>query len=202
MGKIRAGEIVKSVGRSILALVMILSILVFVTCSKNDKTTDPIPQITDNEELYMELFNSTDADTIEVVVSDSAEINIDITPGIADSAAFILDGQDNFILIPDSALTDSTAISIQCERLRFVHGNDSTLSALVFNCFPDGQVFSESLVFNVYVGYFNNNNSSNAVKMYSFDPDSNRWRLESTKHKNDPRLQFNLTHFSKYAISD
>jgi hypothetical protein len=192
---------VKRTGSLVFGMIIVLSILVLAVCSK-DKTTAPVQQTTDNELLYMELFNASDTDSIEVAITDSAEIALDITPGITDSAAFSLESEDNYILIPDSALADSTAISIQFKRLRFIHGNDSTLSALVFECTPDGQVFSESLIFDIYVGYFNNNTSSNVVKLYLYDPTAKRWSHQSTKHKNDPRLRFNIAHFSKYAISD
>lgn len=201
MDKSTSMRLGKSTRNLAFTMVVISAILVLAVCSK-DKTTDPVVQSIDNELLYMELFNSGDADSIEVAITDSTEIALEITPGIADSAGFNLEGEDNYILIPDSAITDSAAISIQFDRLRFIRGNDSTLSALVFECAPDGQVFSESLIFDIYVGYFNNNTSSNAVKLYLFDPDSNRWRLESVKQKNNPPLRFNIAHFSKYAISD
>jgi hypothetical protein len=194
-------KFMKRTGSLAFRMIIVLSILVLAVCSK-DKTTDPVEQTTDNELLYMELFNSGDTDSIEVAITDSAEIGVEITPGIADSAAFSLEDEDNYILIPDSAITDSAAISIQFNRLRFIHGNDSTLSAVVFECTPDGQVFSESLIFDIFVGYFNNNTNSNVVKLYLYDPTTKRWNLESTKHKNDPRLRFNIAHFSKYAISD
>ncbi|GEM_PF-2784602 len=196
-----ARKTMKRAGSFFFAMIVVLSILALAVCSK-DKTTEPVEQTTDNELLYMELFNSSDADTIDVAVTDSTEIALEITPGLADSAGFTLEGEYNYVLIPDSAIVDSTSISIQFDRLRFVRGNDSTLSALVFECAPDGQVFSESLIFDIYVGYFNNNISSNAVKLYLFDPDSNRWRLESVKQKNNPPLRFKISHFSKYAISD
>jgi hypothetical protein len=201
MGKSIVMKLGKSLSIFTIAVVALSAILVLAVCSK-DKTTEPVEQTTDNELLYMELFNSSDADTIEVAITDSTEIALEITPGLADSAGFTLEGENNYILIPDSAIVDSTSISIQFDRLRFVRGNDSTLSALVFECAPDGQVFSESLIFDIYVGYFNNNPNSNAVKLYLFDPDSNRWRLESVKQKNNPPLRFKISHFSKYAISD
>jgi hypothetical protein len=201
MGKMNMKEIAKCVWRFIFGAIVFLLIFVFAACSK-DKTTEPAEQSTDNETLYMELFNASDTDSIDVAITDSVEIGIEITPGIADSTAFSLENEDNYILIPDSALTDSAAISIQFNRLRFIRGNDSTLSALVFECMPDGQVFSESLIFDIFVGYFNNNTNSNVVKLYLYDPTAKRWNLESTKHKNDPRLRFNISHFSKYAISD
>jgi hypothetical protein len=201
MCELIARKFMKRTGSLAFRMIIVLSILVLAVCSK-DKTTEPVEQTTDNELLYMELFNSGDTDSIVMAITDSAEIGVEITPGIADSAAFSLEDEDNYILIPDSAITDSAAISIQFNRLRFIHGNDSTLSALVFECTPDGQVFSESLIFDIFVGYFNNNTNSNAVKLYLYDPAAKHWNLESTKHKNDPRLRFNIAHFSKYAISD
>lgn len=201
MGKSTLIGLGKSARNVVFTIVVTSAILLLAVCSK-DKSTEIVEQTTDNELLYMELFNSSDADSIEVAITDSTEIALEITPGIADSAVFTLEGEDNYILIPDSALADSTAISIQFDRLHFLRGNDSTLSALVFKCLPNGQAFSESLIFDIYVGYFNNNTNSNAVKLYLFDPDSNRWRLESTKQKNNPPLRFKIAHFSKYAISD
>jgi len=183
------------------AVILILLTVVIASCSK-DKSADPVEQTSANEWLYMELFNASNTDSIEVVIADSARTELEITPGIADSAAFTLEGEDNYILIPDSAIANSVTISIKFDRLRFVRGNDSTLSALVFECAPDGQVFSESLIFDIHVGYFNNHTSSNAVKLYLYNSTTKHWSLQATKQKNNPPLRFNIAHFSKYAISD
>lgn len=184
----------------ILWTALIFSLLI-AGCSK-DNSTDPPEQVTDLEALCSELFDTQDNDSVEVMTADSAEAALDIEIGVSDSAEIDLDGDTLYIIAYDSTVSDSAELAVDCRLLNFVFGGDSTKMAMLFNCSPDGLVFDNSLIIDVSPDGFNNHLTANAVKLYIYDTDENRWDLVSVLQKTDPRLRFEIDHFSKYAIFD
>jgi len=85
---------------------------------------------------------------------------------------------------------------------RFVRGNDSSRIAIAFICSPEGQAFEDNLIFNVYPGYFNNHPNSNNVKLFLYNQDTGKWKVENTRQKTGKRLRFEIEHFSRYAIAN
>jgi hypothetical protein len=173
----------------------------FAACS-DDKGTTTEPVQTDYEKLYVELFGQTGAGETEVVIADSTRLALDLATGLADSASFTKGGYQNYIEVPDSAALGSVQLAVDYLDVRFVQGNDSSRSAMVFVCEPEGTVFENSLVFDFQPGQFNNHPTSNVVKLYIYDESEGRWRLEQTHQKTDPRVRFEIDHFSRYGISD
>ena len=185
---------------TVLLVIGIMMFLCFQGCSKDD-TTSPLENATVYEKLYAELFNTTEFDSVEIVVTDSVETNLDVEFGASDSVSMSIEGETNFIIAYDSTITDSIELGIDCSMLAFVRGNDSSKIAMAFSCSPEGQVFENSLIFDIHPGYFNNNPSSNVVKLYGYNPAGN-WSVVCTQQKSSSRLRFEVDHFSKYAISD
>lgn len=183
-----------------ISFLVIFFLLVF-GCSK-DKTTDPVDEVTDLEALYSELFNTQTDEDVDIVVADSAEVALDIDLGVSDSAGIDLDGESVFIIAYDSTVSETAELAVDCRLLNFVFANDSTRMAMFFDCSPDGLVFDNSLIIDVGPACFNNHPTANVVKLYIYDNDRNRWDLLIALPRNNPRLRFEIDHFSKYAISD
>jgi len=186
--------------KNLINVAIVLSLLA-VGCSK-DNPADPPEQTTDLEALCSELFGTQDNDSVEVITADSAEVALDIEFGVSDSAEIDLDGDTLYIIAYDSTVSDSADLAVDCRLLNFIFGGDSTKMAMFFNCSPDGLVFDNSLIFDVDLDSFNNHPNANVVKLYIYDTDGDRWDLVSVLQKTDPRLRFEIDHFSKYAISD
>jgi len=182
------------------SFLVIIFLLAF--CCSKDKTTDPVDEITDLEALYMELFNAQGDDSVDVVVADSAEVALDIDSGVSDSAEIDLDGETVFIIAYDSTVSDTADLALDCRMLNFEFGSDSTKIAMFFDCTPDGLVFDNSLIIDVGSDCFNNHPTANVVKLYIYNPDHSRWDQEAVLQKTNPRLRFEIDHFSKYAIAD
>ena len=185
-----------------LGLAMALS-LSLQSCSSHS-TSSPAPQTTVSEydNLYTELFGDANTEDLEVVVEDSARLAVNLATGAADTASWNSGGYQNRLLIPDSAAATPVDLEVDCLSIRFVKGNDSSHTAMMLDCSPDGTVFQHSLVFDADPAQFQNNATSNVVKLYLWDESEKRWKLEAVAHKTDPRIQFEIDHFSKYGISD
>ncbi len=185
-----------------LKLSCLITIFLMAFCCSKDKTTDPVDEATDLESLYSELFNAQVDGSVDVITADSVEVALDIELGVSDSAEIDLDGESVFIITYDSTVSGTAALAIDCRMLNFEFANDSTKIAMFFDCSPDGIVFDNSLIIDVGPDCFNNHPNANAVKLYIYDPDRNRWDMEGLLQKTNPRLRFEIDHFSKYAISD
>lgn len=184
-----------------LKVVLILS-LIFVGLYCSDNPTDPYEDASDMQALYLDLFNVTDYDSIQVYVADSAEASIDLALEAADSSTLTVDGDDIYVISGDSTVTEDVEITIDCKKVVFIQGTDSSKFALAFSCLPESLTFNDALVIDVPTAGFNNHPTANAIKLLLYDPDSNRWNVVATGHKTNPREQFSIEHFSKYAISD
>jgi hypothetical protein len=184
----------------IFVLALAALVVGFITCS-DDKTNNPADQYSDYENLYMELFNVADADSVEIITVDSASSSLTLQSGSADSAEVTIEGESNFIIAYDSTISDTVDIEIESRMLEFVQGSDSSRKTLVFICAPEGQVFENGLIFDIYPAYFNNHPTSNVVRLYALNPAGN-WNVISTQHKSASRLRYAISHFSKYAIAD
>lgn len=177
--------------------------IIFVAGCSKDNLLSPAP--TDSEQnmlLYETLFNSSAGDSVEVVVTDSADITVNAGLGTTDTLSYSLEGLSNSVICDANAVSTPTDLQMHCERLRFVRGVDSTRAAILYNCGPDGTVFNDSLVIDTDPSYYNNNPASNVVKLYVYSDLQQRWLLYDTTQKANPRIVFYLTHFSKYAIAD
>ena len=181
--------------------VAIVLLLLAIGCSK-DNPTDPPEQITDLEALCSALFSTQNYDSIVVTTADSGDADLDIDLGVSDSAEIVLDGDSVFIIATDSTVSDSADLAMDCRLLNFSFGSDSSKIAMFFNCSPDGLVFDNCLIIDVSPDHFDNHPTANVVKLYIYNADRNRWDLLSALQKTNPRLQFEINHFSKYAISD
>jgi len=174
--------------------------LIFASCSDND--TDPLDSFNQEEKLYAELFNTTEVEAVVFDTTDSASMTMAIDASTIDSAQIDISGQLNFVVVPESSITDSVSLATDWRMLHFIVGADSSRMAMIIDCSPEGTIFASNIIFNVHPGYFNNHPNANVVKLYIYNEMDQRWRLESTEQKSNPRLQFEISHFSKYAISD
>lgn len=187
--------------KNLLKMLVVLFLLVFSYCS-SDNTTDPYEDATEFESLYLDLFNVTEYDDIEVYVTDSADVAIDLGLDAGDSSTIAVDGEDIYIISGDSTVTEDVQISIDCRKILFIQGDDSSKSAYAFECLPDSVVFNDELIIDVASSGFNNHPNSNVVKLLEYNQNSNKWNVIATEQKTNPRIQFGIEHFSKYAISD
>lgn len=178
-----------------------LSLLVFgFYCS--DKSTDPHEDATDLQALYLDLFNVTNYDNIQVYVADSAEATIDLALEAADSSTITVDSDNIYIISGDSTVTEDVEITIGCKKVLFIQGTDSSKCALAFDCLPDSLTFNDDLIIDVDPSGFNNHPTANVVKLLLYNQVTNKWNVIGTAQKTNPRVQFSIDHFSKYAISD
>ena len=184
-----------------LILLLMLAFLLTGSCS-SDKATDPYEDATDWQSLYLDLFDATYYDDTEVYTADSVATEIDLALDSGDSASISIEGEEIYIISGDSTVTEDVQVSIDCRKLKFIQGVDSSKAALVFNCLPDSLEFNDALMIDVPADAFNNHPHSNAVKLLLYNPDSNRWSIVEVGHKSNPRIQFGIDHFSRYAISD
>lgn len=182
-------------------VLLLLAFLLAGSCS-SDKPTDPYEGATDWQSLYLDLFDATDYDNTDVCVADSAEMEINLAPDSGDSSLISIDSDDIYVISGDSTVIEDVQVSIGCRKLRFIQGADSSKSALVFTCLPDSLEFNDELVIDVPADAFSNHPHSNAIKLLLYNPNSNRWHVVEIGHKSNPRIQFGIYHFSRYAISD
>jgi len=181
--------------------ILMIGLLLSFGCSEDD-STNPYEDATEYESLYMDIFNVDGYNDVDVVVADSVELAIDLTAEQGDSVAFDIDGQSVYVIAYDGAVTDSVDIAIDCRMLEFVIGGDSSKKAMYFNCGPVGQVFESDLLIDFDPSQFTNHPTSNVVKLFLLNESTNKWNVEGTQQKSQPRARFGISHFSKYAISD
>lgn len=187
--------------KSKLAAALLAALLLSFGCSK-DNSTSPYEDATDYESLYLDIFNASSYDSVNIIVADSADMEIGLTADHGDSVAFDIDGQSVYVIAYDGAVTDSVDITIDCRMLEFVIGGDSSKKAMYCDCGPEGQTFESNLLIDFDPSQFNNHPTSNVVKLYWLNTATNRWSVSATQQKTLPRARFGIGHFSKYAIAD
>ncbi len=175
--------------------------LIIAGCSK-DNSVAPLTEEEQNVALYNTLFTPDQNETMQIVVTDSVHIDHNIGTGTTDSVIYIMEGRPNMVVFDSSLADTQIQLSMHIQRLRFIRGVDSTRSALLYDCRPDGTVFDDSLVIDADPGYFANNPISSVIKLYIYSDSQQRWLQYDTTARSNPRIVFYLTHFSKYAIAD
>ncbi|MCP4580277.1 MAG: hypothetical protein GY839_01570 [candidate division Zixibacteria bacterium] len=185
-----------------IVFVMIICMLLLI-CSKNESTEpDPEVETTELEELFSEIIGVSHDGELDVVIVDTSSVEFDLGSGTGDSVEVSLGDESVYIIAGSDLVSEDTDFSIDCQLLNFDQGNDTALVAMYFNCLPDGLEFDNSLIIDVGSEGFNNHPNSNVVKLYQYNENNNRWSNIDTQQKSDPRLRFEIDHFSRYAISD
>lgn len=179
-----------------------LTLVLLIAACSEDNGVAPVSDQERNMALYNTLFVPEQGEVVDFVVTDSVMIDHSIGTGATDSIIYLMEGRPNMVVFDSSLASSQIQLRMEIRRLRFVRGVDSTRSALVYNCLPDGCVFEDSLVIDVDPGYFSNNPTSTVIKMYVYNDSLRRWLFYDSVVRANPRIVFYLTHFSKYAIAD
>jgi len=182
------------------ATALLLTAVLLGACSSEKSTQSNPPS--EYEELFIELYNPQSGEAYSAIVADSADIVANFTAGTRDSLAFVINSLDNAVVLPDSLVLTQMNLSLRCDYINFIRGTDSSLTAMGFICLPDGATFNDSLILDIDPAYFDNNQNSNVVKLYIYNESNGHWNVVNALQKNNPRLRFNIGHFSRYAISD
>jgi hypothetical protein len=180
---------------------LLAGLLLSFGCSK-DNSTNPYEDATDYESLYMDIFNVSSYDSVDIIVADSADMEMGLTADQGDSVAFDIDGQAVYVIAYDGAVTNPVDITMDCRMLEFIVGGDSSRKAMYCECGPDGQAFESAIMIDFDPAQFNNHPTSNVVKLYQHNDSTNKWSMTATQQKSQPRARFGIGHFSKYAIAD
>lgn len=170
-------------------------------CS-HEKSTDPYKDASDYESLYMDIFRVNGYDSVDIIVADSAVMQMGLTADQGDSVAFDIEGQSVYVIAYDGAVAYPVDITMDCRTPEFIIGGDSSKKKMYCGCGPDGQTFESDLQIDFDPSQFNNRPTSNVVKLYWLNTATNRWSVYAAQQKAQPRTRFGIGHFSKYAIAD
>jgi hypothetical protein len=195
----------KTKGKHMLKITKIVTVVIFgmlfILCSNNE-STEPDNETTELEELFLEIVGTPGDGELEVEVVDTSNVEFNLGSGTGDSVEVTLGSESVYIIAGDNLVSEDTDFSLDCQLLNFDQGNETTYVAMYFDCQPNGLEFDNSLILDVGSGFFNNHPTSNAVKLLQYNASSNRWTTVVALQKTDPRLRFEIDHFSKYAIAD
>ncbi len=168
-------------------LVVLAALLVFNGCSNNAPTEPNLPQITDLDRL--ELGGGS---------LEPAEVELDEELISADDGGIIEIehcGYSHEFIVEAGAIDDDTRITIKTSKEE-IRGE----AVIVFEFGPDGLVFKEAAKLKFQMAELNARAVS--AHLYFFNPRLNRWTYESSSRISGGFAEFEIHHFSKYAISD
>jgi len=167
----------------LLGLVALSAFVVISGCS-SQKPTGPL------SETSPDLTKIIPAIAPSLEVLDVSEL---ITPDITDTIQILRDASiDNFI-IPAGALDEITNIEV-----RSYGDYIGTRKVLVYEFGPEGLVFNSATHLNVDITKLKA--TARTASLYYFDPNINNWVYQGSAAGNAGRVDFNIYHFSKYAI--
>jgi len=169
-------------GFSIVSIAVVLAAaMAFTGCSNNS------PLAPDPEFLTKPIVNG--------VLSTVAVVEKVIS---AEDGGLILISRDayqhSFAVQPNAILADAR-ISVKSTKEK-VNG----VTAIVFEFGPDGLVFSQAANLNFQMSELNSRAVS--AKLYYYDPSAGGWVLQANRSVVSGHVNFDIYHFSKYAISD
>ncbi len=171
--------------------VVLMAALVFNGCSNNSPLApDPEYSISTAKLVPMRSMNpaTSGAESLcetEKVISADDGGQIDITHE---------EYCHEFVIAPAS-IDDDTEISVKTTK-EIINGRD----AIVFEFGPDGLVFSEAAKLDFEMGDLDS--AARTATLLYFDPKANDWVVQATKDVSLGEVEFDIYHFSKYAISD
>jgi len=171
--------------------VVLMAALVFNGCSNNSPLApDPENLLSTSKLVSKDLTSSASSgpeslcETQKVIDADDGG-QIDIVHG---------DYSHEFIVAPAS-IDDDTQITVKTSR-EVINGKD----AIVFEFGPDGLVFSEAAKLNFEMGDLDS--AATTAALLYFDPRTNDWIIQDSEDVSRGEVEFDIYHFSKYAISD
>jgi hypothetical protein len=169
-------------------LAVVLTLLLVLACSNNTPVQTVLPE---SQEFFRPPPGSPDPSSV-IETYDAALIN-KTTGGIIEieRAEYV----HEFEVLP-GALRQSTVITV-----RTINQQVLEKEMIVFEFVPDGLEFSESS--KIRFDMTELNGSANTGYLYYQDPVSKRWILQSFANVGVSGIvEFDIDHFSKYAISD
>lgn len=164
-------------GLALLAVVLIIS-----GCSNNSPVNPAMPQAPELG-LQVQLSSTTTVDAVLISKSVGGVIQIERKDYV------------HTFTVPANAISSNTLISVKSSD-QIVLGE----KMIVFEFGPDGLIFSKSAVLSFEMAELSAQASSG--KLYYLDPSSGKWVYQGSSDVSNGVANFNINHFSKYAIGD
>lgn len=131
----------------------------------------------------------------KTIVSAVVEVSLPIQ---ADSGGLIpiqSNGYNHAFVVEADGLDEDKVISVKAGKAK-INGKDM----VEFDFGPDGLVFKKASKLQFDIGELNPNAVS--AKLYYYDPQASAWVLQAESKVKKGVAEFNINHFSRYAISD
>jgi len=166
------------------SMVLLAAIVVIVGCSGKTPLNPA-----DNPNSLNRLATPT-----TLVATDLVEAEKLISADLDDSISIIKNYKVHKYVVPEGALDVSTVIDVKAFSDKV---NDK--KAIIFEFGPEGLIFNVATKLNIDISELDA--GALTVNLYYFDPKANDWVFQGTVPVNNGRAEFNIYHFSKYAIN-
>lgn len=175
--------------KGLLILTVLSAALIFTGCSENA----PLGPAADNDaQLSKSILPLTDAKIDGT--SATVEVEVDVTAIDGGVIEVVSDYTHNFIVSSESISKD-VEITVKYSK-EVIYGKKMA----VFEFGPSGLIFKEAAHLEYDMAELNK--AARIGKLFYFDPDLRIWTIQDGMRVVDGKVDFEIHHFSKYAISD